>query len=584
MHDIVIRNGTLIDGTGAPGVMGDLAIKGGRIVEMGKVSGVAARTLDAEGAVVTPGFIDVHTHYDGQFLWDDKLDPSFSHGVTTAIAGNCGVGFAPAEAHDRKNLIEMMEGVEDIPGIVLEEGLDWSWRTFPEYMDRLAQGRYTMDVATHFAHAPLRVFVMGERGLNHERPTDDDLEKMQHLVREAMAAGAVGVSGSRVLEHKTSKGAAVPGTFSEDRELIALARAMGETGKGTFEIAPLGAAGDTVGSKASTPERMEEHARYVRIAEACGRPVTYLMHAHHHAPDEWRQMMDESQAANARGLRMYPQIAPRGSGLLLALDGYHVFRCRPSYMEIAHLPRAARAAAMREPERRRAILSETNVSPEQAPTPRIWRLSERFAKELHHFYALTLPLDYEPDPSKRFDAIAAATGRTLEEVLYDTLSTGDGRQLAVDFAMNYIGGNLDMVYDQLILPHTVSGLGDAGAHLLMVCDAGGTTFHLSFWARDRKRGPILPLEAMVQKITGQAAEVYGLNDRGVLKLGARADVNVIDMAKLGNNLPEMVFDLPMGGGRFVQSSSGYRATLVHGDVTRLNDQDTGARPGRLLRA
>ena len=583
MFDIIIRDGTVIDGTGAPPVKRDIAIRDGLIVETGSVSGDAKEVIDAHGAIVTPGFIDIHTHYDGQFVWDSELEPSFSNGVTTAIAGNCGVGFAPVKPEHRTQLVEMMEGVEDIPGIVLDEGLDWSWRTFPDYLNRLAARRFTMDVAAHLPHAPLRVFVMGERALAHERATDEDLSQMQHIVREAMAAGAVGVSLSRILEHKTIKGEHVPGTFAEDRELLAIAEAMGQTGRGVLQIVPLGTSGDTVGTQIPTEERLLEHERFERLAQACGRPVTYLLHSHNHAPQEWRQMIDASVSAGGRGLPIRPQVAARGVGLLLALDGYHIFQARPSYMEIAHLPRVERARAMRDPDRRGAILSEANFAQEAAPSRRIHGLAERFAKVLDRYYVMKPPIDYEPTPDTRLDHIAEATGRTMADVLYDTLAEGDGGNLAADFAMNYTDSSLDAVHDMLAHPLTVSGLGDGGAHLQMISDAAMTTFHLSFWARSRKRGPTLPLEAMVHKLTGNQADLYGLDDRGVIAPGKRADINVIDFAQLDNVQPEMVFDLPLGSSRFVQRASGYRVTLVNGVVTRRDDRDTGARPGRLMR-
>jgi N-acyl-D-amino-acid deacylase len=584
MHDTIIRGGTVVDGTGAAPFRADVAIDRGKIVTIGRITGPAHEEIDAVGALVTPGFIDIHTHYDGQFIWDDTLEPSFSNGVTTVIAGNCGVGFAPARPEFRCRLVEMMEGVEDIPGIVLDEGLDWSWVTFPQYMQRLDGKHFAMDVATQLAHAPLRVFVMGERAIRHEAATDDDIAEMQRLVREAMEAGALGVSGSRILEHLSSKGEHVPGTFAEERELLALAMAMGETGRGTFQIVPLGCSGDTVGTQITTPERLQEHDRYVRIAEACNRPLTYLLHSHNHEPEEWRAMIAASDAASDRGLKISPQVAARGVGLLLALDGYHIFRARPTYMEIAHLPRAERAAAMRDPECRRAILAETNVNDEKAPSRRIKMLAERFALVLERFYVLEPPIDYEPDLGKRLDVIAKASGRTMDEVLYDTLAEGDGSRMTADFAMNFTGGNLDSVHDMLAHPSTVSGLGDGGAHLMMICDAAMTTFHLSFWSRDRHRGPTLPIEQTVFKITGKAAEVYGLRDRGEIAVGKRADINVIDFEQLANEMPEMVFDLPLGSGRLVQRAKGYRATMVNGVVTRRDDLDTGARPGRLVRS
>jgi N-acyl-D-amino-acid deacylase len=584
MYDILIRGGSLIDGTGAPARPADVAIRDGRIVAVGEALGQARETIEAAGLIVTPGFIDIHTHYDGQLIWDDELEPSFSNGVTTVIAGNCGVGFAPAEPAYRKQLVEMMEGVEDIPGIVLDEGLDWNWRSFPDYLDRIEQRHYTMDVAAKLAHSPLRVFVMKERALNHELANDDEIAEMARLTKEAMEAGAVGVSVSRILEHRSSTGAYVPGTFAEDREVLALAQAMGETGKGVFQVVMLGTSGDTVNTQIPTSERIDEHKRVEACAEASGRPATYLLHSHNHAPDEWRALVAASDEARARGLDIHPQVAARGVGLLLTLDGYHIFQCRPSYMAIQHLPRGERAAAMRDPARRAAVLSEANVAVEAAPSARIKGLAERFETVLERFYVMTLPLDYEPEEAQRLDRIAAATGRSMAEVAYDTLSEGEGTNLIADFAMNYTHGNLDSVHDMLAHPGTISGLGDGGAHLLLVSDAAMPTFHLSFWARDRRRGPTLPVEKMVAKLTGEPAALYSFADRGVIEVGRKADINVIDFERLHADLPAMQFDLPLGSGRLVQRAKGFAATIVNGVVTRRNDEATGARPGRLVRS
>lgn len=583
MYDILIRGGTIIDGTGAPAHPGDVAITDGRIVALGTVDGETRETIDADGALVTPGFIDVHTHYDGQFLWDDRLDPSFSNGVTTAIGGNCGVGFAPVRQGYRQKLIEMMEGVEDIPGIVLDEGLDWNWESFPDYLDRIDAREFTIDVAAQVAHAPLRLYVMGDRALGHEPATDADIAEMARLTREAMAAGAVGVSGSRILEHRSSTGDYVFGTFAEDREVLALAEAMGETGRGVFQIVPLGGGGDAMGTQATPEERDDEHARFEAIARVSHRPVTYLLHQFNHDREDWHKMLAATERANAAGLDLHPQVAARGVGMLLALDGYHPFRCRPSYLEIAPLPLAERAAAMREPGRRAAILAETNVPVEQAPSVRIHQSAKNYARILNRFYVMRPPADYEPDESMKLTTIAAATGKTLEEVAYDNYAEGDGGNMLVNFMMNYADGDLGAVETMLAHPDTISGLGDGGAHLQMICDASMTTYHLSYWARDRKRGRTLPLEQMVHKLTGQVADIYGFKDRGVIEVGRRADLNVIDFQRLGNDMPHMVFDLPQGSPRLLQESRGYLATIVNGVVTRRHDRETGARPGRLLR-
>ena len=579
MFDTVIRGATVIDGSGKPGYSADVAISDGKIAEIGKVTGQAARTIDADGALLTPGFVDIHTHYDGQFVWDEELEPSFSNGTTTAIAGNCGVGFAPVRPDMRQPLIELMEGVEEIPGIVLEEGLDWKWTSFPDYLDRIEQNHFTMDVAMHLPHAPLRVFVMGDRALRHEMATADDIEQMKSHVRAAMEAGAIGVSGSRILEHKSSTGEHVPGTFAEEAEMLGLAQAMGETGRGVFQVVPLGAAGDSFGNGASHEERMGEHRRIERIAEISGRPVTYLLHSYNHAPDEYAQLMAESDKARGRGLDIVPQVAARGLGLILSLDSLHLFKARSSYKEIEHLPRAQRAAAMREPGRRARILAEVSDGTDTHLERRIGH----FGNTLETYYVIDQALDYEPDDSRRLDVIAARTSRTMEEVVYDTLSSDDGRHAVVKFILNYTQGNLDSAYEMLKDPSTVSGLGDGGAHLTMICDSAMTTFHLSFWSRDRTRGPKLPIETMVHKITGKPAQLYGLGDRGLIKPGLRADLNLIDFDRIGNDMPEMFFDLPKGGGRMLQHGRGYLGTMVDGVMTRENDASTGAKPGRLVR-
>ena len=602
MYDILIRNGTIVDGTGAPGTRGSVAVKEGRIVAVGEVDGDAVETIDANGGLITPGFIDIHTHYDGQFLWDDRLDPSFSNGVTTAIGGNCGVGFAPVRHGYREKLIELMEGVEDVPGIVLDEGLDWDWESFPDYLDRLGARHYTIDVAAQLGHAPLRLYVMGDRALAHEKATDEDIARMAELTREAMDAGAVGVSGSRILEHRSSQGEHVFGTFAEDREMLSLARAMGETGKGVFQIVPLGGAGDSGGTPATRAEREREHERFEEIARISGRPVTYLLHQFNNDREEWRRMLAATERAIEAGLEIHPQVAARGVGILLPLDGYHIFRGRPSYLEIAHLPLAERAAAMRDPARRVAILSESSIDPglvggsdtkevdfaslasgAGTKAERVIGLAEHYRRTLDEFYALRPPVDYEPNEEAKLTNIAERTGMTLEEVVYDLYAENDGGNMIVNFILNYADGNLDAVGEMLAHPETVSGLGDGGAHLQMICDASMTTYHLSYWARDRVRQPLLSIESMIHKLSGQVAEIYGFKDRGVIEVGRRADLNVIDFERLGNGMPYMVFDLPQQSARLLQKSTGYIATMVNGVVTRRDDRETGARPGRLFR-
>jgi N-acyl-D-aspartate/D-glutamate deacylase len=584
MFDTVIRGGTILDGTGAPRYRGDLALQDGVIAELGRVDGPALETIDADGAIVTPGFIDLHTHYDGQFLWDETMDPSFSHGVTTAIAGNCGVGFAPVAPEHRQRLIEMMEGVEDIPGIVLDEGLDWDWRSFPDYLDRIAARKYSMDVASHITHAPLRVFVMGERALEHQSATPEDVQEMADLVRQAMAAGAFGFSTGRLTEHISSSGARIPGTFAQDEEFMALAKAMGEGGRGVFQIVPRGAVGAVMGDAETRDVRVDEHRLYERIATASGRPVTYSITEVGSDPDDIWFMVGQSEAAASSGLSLRPQIATRGTGLISMLDGYHVFLMKPSYREIDHLPVAERIAAMREPARRQAIHSEDHVEGEYADDPIVGPMLRRMQQRLPLTYVLSSPLDYEPGPDRQVGTLATEAGKTPEEFIYDHYTEGDGGNFNVIFALNYAHGNLDHVHDLLEKPAVVSSLADGGAHMKVMCDASQPTFQIAFWSRDRVRGPRLPLELLVHKLSGSGAALYGLQDRGTLEIGKRADINVIDYDRLGLQWPRMVHDLPSGSPRMLQGSTGYLATLVAGTITRRDDTDTGARPGRLLRA
>jgi N-acyl-D-amino-acid deacylase len=587
MYDLVVRGGKIVDGRGGPAYSGDIGIKEGCIAAIGKIGKNAARqTIEAGGAIVTPGFIDVHTHYDGQFLWDDRIDPSFSHGVTTTISGNCGVGFAPARVENRRELVDFMTGVEDIPGIVLDEGLDWNWTSFPDYLNRVAERRFTMDVSAHIPHGPVRIHVMGDRALRHEAATPEDIDAMSALVREAMAAGAAGFSTGRLVEHRSANGNNVPGTFALEDEVLALARAMGAGGRGVFQVAPRGLLGsliqDSGGSRRK--ERLAEHRLLEEVARVSGRPVTYGLAQIATDIEDAPIMIAQSDRAIAHGVPVYPQVSARGAGLLFMLDGYHIFWMKPSYRAIAHLPLPSRLEAMRDPSRRAAILDEPFDPGAYAKDKMLMSLLQYMVGQSDHSYILASPNDFEPTPNQRLSELAATAGKTTQEYLYDHYTSGDGSKFNVNLMANYAFGNLDSTRSFLMNPNVVSGLGDGGAHLKMICDGAIPTFEIAYWTRDRSLGEKIPLEFMVTKMTSGPARLYGLNDRGSVQVGKRADINVIDYERLTLGKPHMVHDLPGGSGRIAQASEGYVATLVAGAATRINDGDTGARPGRLIRS
>jgi N-acyl-D-amino-acid deacylase len=424
---------------------------------------------------------------------------------------------------------------------------------------------------------------MGERALRHEAATPEDVAEMAHLTREAMDAGAIGFSGARVLEHLSSTGAHVPGTFASDVELLSIAEAMGGAGHGTFQIIPLGANGDLMFEQAGAEARLAEHARIQRIAEVSGRPVTYLLVQFESDPDDWKMMLDASARSNAAGLAIRPQVSARGIGTMTTLDGYHIFQLRRAYDEVAHLPLADRVVALRDPARRAAILGQRSDPALIARDPKFGASIEMLTGRIANIFPMTLPLDYEPGPDRRLEALAAAAGVPMEAYLYDHYTAGDGTNVCASFMLNYAQGSLTPSGEMLRSPLTVGGLGDGGAHMRMMCDASFPTFQLTHWVRDRRKGPTLPLEQVVHKLTLANADLYGLADRGRIAPGLRADINVIDHDRLTLKMPRMAHDLPRGSPRLLQGASGYLATVVGGTITRRNDADTGARPGRLVR-
>jgi len=566
MHDLVIRGGRVVDGTGAPARIADVAIDGGLISRVGEVAGAGRREIDAKGLLVTPGFVDIHTHYDGQVTWDRLLSPSCWHGVTTAVMGNCGVGFAPAHPDRHDWLIVLMEGVEDIPGAALAEGIRWNWETFPEYLDALEQTPRVLDVATQVPHGAVRAYVMGERGARNEAANDEDIAEMARLVREGLSAGALGFSTSRTVLHLAKDGEPVPGTFANAAELIGIGRALAEAGHGVFEMA-------------SDMAPATEEFRWMQALSAeTGVPVTFALLQSPMNADNWRELLTLTEQARAAGADVTAQIACRPTGMVLGWQStVHPFIAHPTYRAIADLPFAARLARLRDPDVRRQLLAETpaNIGP----------LGHILTQGFDRMFRLEQPdgLDYEPAAEASVAALAQATGRSPVEIVFDMLMEKDGRGYVYLPLLNYARYNFDHIYEMMQHPATVLSLSDGGAHCGVICDASFPTYMLTHWVRDRSRGPRLPLERVVQMQTQRTAHLYGLHDRGELTPGLRADINLIDLDALKILPPEMVFDLPAEGRRMIQRAEGYRATLVAGEVTFENGVATGAAPGRLIR-
>jgi len=566
VHDLVIRGGTVVDGTGVPGRTADVAITDGTITEVGQVDGAASRELDADGLLVTPGFVDIHTHFDGQVTWDPLLTPTCWHGVTTVVMGNCGVGFAPARRDRHEWLIGLMEGVEDIPGAALSEGIRWDWETFPEYLDAVARAPKSLDVGTQIPHGAVRAYVMGERGARNEAATAEDIAAMALIVREALDSGALGFSTSRTIAHMAIDGEPVPGTFAAEDELFGIGAALAGAGAGVFELAPAGALGEDL----AAPER--EMAWMRKLGAAIGRPVVFALTQNDHDPESFRRMLELCSQAQAEGSLVIPQVAARPVNLLLGLQTFHPFAYCPSWAPLGFLPLDQKVAALKDPELRRRLLEEADVID---PAMMQFLDPERVV-------AMGENPDYEPALDDTVAARARARGVTPMEEYFDALLADDGRALVMRPLLNYTDFNLDAVREMLTHPATRWGLGDGGAHCGTTCDASTPTFMLTHWTRDRD-GERMPLEWAVKAITSDTADLYGLGDRGVLAPGRVGDVNLIDMDALRLHRPEMVHDLPGDARRFIQRADGYRATVKAGQVTLVDGEDQGTRPGQLLR-
>ncbi|MBB3751560.1 N-acyl-D-aspartate/D-glutamate deacylase [Mycolicibacterium sp. BK634] len=573
-YDLIIRGGTVVDGSGAPARTADIAVHDGLIAEVGRVSGTARRTIDADGLTVTPGFVDVHTHFDGQATWDPHLTPSCWHGVTTAIMGNCGIGFAPVQPDRHDWLIELMEGVEDIPGSALAEGITWEWETFGEYLDALERMPRAVDVGTQIPQAALRAYVMGDRAL--DAPTAEDLAAMSRAVTQRLRDGALGMSFGRTAGHRSAAGEPVPGTFSDEDELIALMAAMAEAGTGVLQVVPAGVGGEMGGDHRHSIDAEIEWI--TRLGQQFQIPLTFLAMVNEQDPHDWQRWFADVHAANAAGAQVRPQVASRAFGMLMGHQSrMNPFRHRPTYAALMDLPIEERVRLLRDPAMKARILAET---PDSSGAPSADQLNRHTFKRV---YPLGNRLDYEPSTEDSIAAIAERERRDPWEVTYDVLLQADGREFLLFPLLNYAGNDYHHLHDMMSDPVSLQGLGDGGAHCGIVCDASMTTYLMSYWTRDRTRGPRIPLETAVHRLTGDAAAFYGLGDRGLLAPGKRADINLIDYDRLGLHYPERIADLPAGAARLIQRSEGYVETLVLGQTIVDGGELTDARPGGLIR-
>ena len=566
-YDLVVRNGTVIDGTGAEPREADVAVQDGRIAAVGRVERAGRQEIDAKGLAVTPGFVDIHTHYDGQVTWDDRFSPSSGHGVTTVLMGNCGVGFAPCRPQDRDTLMKVMEGVEDIPELVMREGVPWNWQSFPDYLEALSNRHCDIDFATQVPHAPLRVFVMGKRGVDREPANASDMAEMAALVEEGLDAGALGFSTSRSLFHRTPDGALTPTITAGEEELAAIARGMRRVGKGVIQL--LDDFADT------TAEGATEFAMLRRLVELSGRPLSFTLLDISLYPGRWQTLLKEIERAHRDGLPIRGQVAARPVAVLYGLElSFHPFSTCPSYREVEDLPLDAKLARLRDPAMKAKLLAEQ-------PTYRNPQMLA-FMRSAANMFVLGDPPDYTPPAERRLDARAARLGITPLELAYDLLVSGDGRTILFHPGANYTDCSDRNMASMLRHEHTVMALGDGGAHYGLICDASYTTHALTYWTRDRK-GEHWPLPWAIRQLTDVPARAVGLGDRGRLAPGFKADLNVIDLDRLKVSAPRPVRSLPGGGRRLEQKAEGYRATIVNGEVTYRDGDFSGARPGRLVR-
>ena len=565
MYDLIIKNGTVYDGTGKKPFFADVAIKGNKIVAIGELEESSKEVIDAKGKIVAPGFVDIHTHYDGQVTWDPYLRPSTYHGVTTVVMGNCGVGFSPCKPEERDWLISLMEGVEDIPGTALHEGINWQWESFPEYLDTLEDKPLAIDVGTQIPHGAVRAYVMGQRGIDREEASQEEIEQMSQIVKEAIEAGAFGFSTSRTEKHKDSSGALTPSITAHKNELVSIAKSLGEIKSGVLQ------------GISDFYDFETEFNIFKEMSESSGRPISITVEQMDQRPDWWHQLLDGIEEAQGEGINMYGQVPPRATGINMGLTAtLNPFTFYPSFYEFSKQSLEEKVATMKDPAFKEKLLSEDPVS---IGNPLVDEITQSFNK----MFRLGEPANYEPEPDASFEAIAKKQNISPQEVAYDCMLEKEGRALIYHPLFNYLPGNLDYVERMLNHPYSISGLGDAGAHCGAISDASFPTTLIQHWGRDRKRGKKIPLEKLISMQTLETSRLLGITDRGVLKEGYKADINVIDFENLTLHEPEVLNDLPAGGRRLVQRASGYEYTIVSGQIAFKDGESTGALNGKLIR-
>ena len=564
MFDLIIKNGSIYEGKGSKPYQADIAISNEKIVEIGDIKIEGKKVIDAEGKIVTPGFVDIHTHYDGQVTWDPYLRPSTYHGVTTVVMGNYGVGFSPCKPDQRNWLIGLMEGVEDIPGTALHEGIDWEWESFPEYLDALEKKPLAIDVGTQIPHGAVRAYVMGERGINHEEASQEEIDRMKEIVQEAIKAGAYGFSTSRTEKHNDVNGNLTPSITAHKNELVEIAKSLGEINQGVLQ------------GISDFYDFDSEFDIFKAMSKESGRPISITVEQQDARPEWWEQLLNGIEAAQSEGINMYGQVPPRATGILMGLTAtLNPFRFHPAYMEIADLALEERVEIMSNDEFKEKLLNDNAVS----INPLVDEIVNAYAK----MFKLGEPANYEPDPEMSFESLANSSNMTAQEIAYDAMLEKDGRALIYHPLFNYQTGDLSLVEKMLKHPYTISGLGDAGAHCGAISDASFPTTLVQHWSRDRTRGSKLPLETVIKMQTSETANLLGIKDRGVLAKGYKADINIIDYEGLTLHEPEIINDLPAGGRRLVQKASGYDYTIVSGEVAFIKGEATGALNGRLIR-